>query len=193
MNTFSHLLHVVFSLYNVWCVRWYIIILKEDFLLLQMWPLFWSYTWFRSIVVEPCFIRRHKSTQKLFRIGVNICQIFFWSGHTNLFLVDCEQSRHPPCIELSHAQMCMQNIDYTLSWDKYDLSYLMHFHFRGIQNNIMDFLNHFWCSDLIWMTLNWYGFCAHTTTAKFGKLLLNHFMRRSRVRKIFIELGLGFW
>ena len=37
--------------------------------------------------------------------------------------------------------MCMQNIDDTLSSDTYDLSYLMHFHFRVIQNNIMDFIN----------------------------------------------------
>ena len=41
------------------------------------------------IVVDPCFIHRH----------------------TNAFLVDCEQLRHSSCIELYHAQMCMQNID----------------------------------------------------------------------------------
>ena len=45
--------------------------------------------------------------------------------------------------------MCMQNIDHTLSWDGYDLNYLTHFHFQVIQNNIIDFIDHFWCSDLI--------------------------------------------
>ena len=45
--------------------------------------------------------------------------------------------------------MCMQNIDYMPSWNIYDLNYLPHFHFRVIQNNIMDFIDHFWCSDLI--------------------------------------------
>ena len=49
------------------------------------------------------------------------------------------------------------------------LSYLTPFHFRVIQNNIMDFIHHFWCSDLIWTTWTWYGFCARTTTMKFSK------------------------
>ena len=89
--------------------------------------------------------------------------------------------------------MCMQNIDHTFSSDGYDVSYLTHFHFRVIQNNIMNFINYFWSSDLIWTTWNWYGFCAHTTTTKFSKPLLNHSIRRSRVRIIFIEFGLGFW
>ena len=86
-------------------------------------PLFWPFTWFRSIVVDPCCIHRHKSTKKLFRIAVKIGQILLPSGHTNAFLVECEQLWHPSCTELSHAQMCMQNIDHTLSWDGYDLSY----------------------------------------------------------------------
>ena len=75
-------------------------------------------------------------------------------GHTNAFSVDYEQSRHPSCTKLHHAQMCMQNIDHTLSSDGYDLRYFTHFHFRVIQNNIMDFIDHFWCSDLIWTTWN---------------------------------------
>ena len=90
-------------------------------------PLFWPFTWFRSIVVDPHFIYRHKSKQKLFRIAVKIGQSLLWSGHMIAFLVDCEHSRHPSCTELSHAQMCMQNIDHTFSWDGYDLSYLTHF------------------------------------------------------------------
>ena len=53
--------------------------------------LFWSFTWFRSIlVVDPCFIHRHKSTQKLFQIAVKIDQILLRCGYTNAFLVDCE-------------------------------------------------------------------------------------------------------
>ena len=55
-------------------------------------PLFWRLVWFQSIVVDPCFIHRHKSTQKLFRIAIKIDQILLRSGHTNAFLVDCEQS-----------------------------------------------------------------------------------------------------
>ena len=89
--------------------------------------------------------------------------------------------------------MCMQNIDHTLSWDGYDLSYFTHVHFRIIQNNIMVFIGHFWCRDFIWTTWTWYVFCAGTITTKFGKPLLNHSIRQSRVRIIFIELGLGFW
>ena len=105
--------------------------------------LFWPITWFWSIVVDLCFIHRYKSPQKLFRTAVKIGHSLLRSGRTNPFLVDCEQQRHPFCTELSHAQMCMQNIDHTLSWDGYDLSYLPQFHFRVIQNNIMDFINHF--------------------------------------------------
>ena len=67
-------------------------------------PLFSSFTWFRSIVVHPCFIYRHTSTQKLFRIDVKIGQILLRSDHTNAFLVDCEKSRHPSYTELSHTQ-----------------------------------------------------------------------------------------
>ena len=40
--------------------------------------------------------------------------------------------------------MFIQNIDHTFSSDGYDLSYLMHFHFRVIQNNILDFIDRFW-------------------------------------------------
>ena len=65
--------------------------------------------------MDPFFIHRYKSTQKLFRIAVKIGQIFLRSGHTNAILVDCEQSRHPSYTELSHAQISMQNIDHTLS------------------------------------------------------------------------------
>ena len=156
-------------------------------------PLFWPFMWFQSMVVDPCFIHRHKSKQELFRIAVEIGQIFLQSGYTNAFLVDCEQLQHPSCTELFHAQMCMQNIDHTLSWDECDLSYLTHFHFQVILNNIMGFIDHLWCNDLIWTTWTWYDFCARTTTTEFGKPLLNHSIRRSRVWIIFIELGFRFW
>ena len=43
--------------------------------------------------------------------------------------------------------MCMQNIEHTITWELYDLSYLTHFHFQVTQNNIMDFIDYFWCSD----------------------------------------------
>ena len=89
--------------------------------------------------------------------------------------------------------MRMQNIDHTLIWDCYDLSFLTHFHFQIIQNNIMDFIGNFWCNDLIWTTWTWYGFCARTTIIKFDKPLLNYSIRLSKVRIIFIELDLGFW
>ena len=126
-------------------------------------PLFWPFTWFRSIVVDPCFSHRHKSTQKLFQM--------------NAFLVDCEQSQHPICTELSYAQMCVQSIDQTLSSGGYDLSYFTNFHFRAILNSIMEFIDHFWRSDLIWAIWAWYDFCANTTATKFGKPLLNYSIR----------------
>ena len=74
-----------------------------------------KYEIFRSIMEDPCFIHRHKSTQKLFQIVVKIGQILLRSCNTNVILIDCEESRHPSCIELSHPQMCMQNIYRTLS------------------------------------------------------------------------------
>ena len=126
-------------------------------------------------------------------ITVKMGQILLRSGHTNVFLVYYDQSRHSSCTELSHAQMCMQNIAHTLIWNGCDISYLMHFHFQVIQNNIMDCIDHVSCIDLIWTTSTWYAFCAHKTTTKFGKSLVNHYIRRSRVRIIFIERGLGFW
>ena len=156
-------------------------------------PLLWTFRWFQIIVVDSCFIHCHESTQKLIRIAVTIGKILLWSNHTNAFAVDCEQSQHPSCTELSHAQMCMKNIDHTFSWDGYNPSYLTQFYLRVIQNNIMDFIDHFWCSDLIWTTWTWYGFCARTTTTRFGNPLLNDSIRRSRIRIILIELGLGFW
>ena len=96
-------------------------------------------------------------------------------------------------VKLFHAQICMQNIDRTLSYDEYDLRYFTHSHFWVNQNNIMDFIDHLWCSDLIWTTWSLYGFCASTTTTKFGKPLLNHSIRWKTVWIIFIKLGLGFW
>ena len=68
-------------------------------------PLFLPFTWFRTIVVDPCFTHRHKSMQKLFQIAVKIGQILLRSSHTNAFLVNCEQSRPPTCTELSYGQM----------------------------------------------------------------------------------------
>ena len=102
-----------------------------------------------------------------------VTRMRFWS---------IEQSRHPSFTELSHAQICMQNIDHTLIWDGYDLT---HFHFWVIQNIIMDFIDNFCWSDLIWTTWTWYGFCARTTTTKFSEPLLNYSIWRSRVRIIF--------
>ena len=119
--------------------------------------LFWPFTWFRNIVVNPCFIYHHKLTQKFFWIAVKIGQIFLRNGHPNAFLVDFEQSRYPSCTELSDAQIYMLNFDGTLSWDGYNVNYLTRYHFRVIQKHIMDFIEHFWCSDLIWTTWTWYG------------------------------------
>ena len=115
-------------------------------------PLFWPFSWFRSIVLDACFIHRHKSTINLFRIAFKIGQILLRSGLTNAFLVDWEQSRHSSCTELSQAQICMQNIDHTFSWDGYDLRYVMPFHFRVNWKIIMDYFDNFWCSYVIWTT-----------------------------------------
>ena len=57
-------------------------------------PLFWPFTWFQSIALDPCFIHRSKSTQKLFRIVIKIGQILIGSGHTNEFLVDLAPNLH---------------------------------------------------------------------------------------------------
>ena len=51
-----------------------------------------------------------QSMQKLFRIAAKIGLISLQNGHMKLFLVDCEQLMHPSCTELSHPQMCMQNL-----------------------------------------------------------------------------------
>ena len=77
-----------------------------------------------------------------------------------------------------------------LRWIRSQLSHALSL--SGYSKQYMDFIDHFWCSDLIWTTWTWYGFCARTTTKKFGKPFLNHSIRLSRVRIIFIELGLGF-
>ena len=69
-----------------------------------------------------------------------------------------------------------------------NLNYLTHFHFRVIQNNIMDSIDHFQCSHLIQTIQTWYDFCARTSTTKFSKPLLNYSICRSRVRIIFMFL-----
>ena len=144
-------------------------------------PLFFPLTWFQRIVVDPGFIHRHKSTQKHFRIAVKICQIFLRSGHTNVFLVSIV-SNHDT--HLHRAFSC--TIVYAKYWAHAQLRWIRSLYLRVIQNIIMDFINHFWCSDLTWTTWTWYSFSARTTTTKFGELLLIHNIRRS-------WLGLGFW
>ena len=68
--------------------------------------------------MDSCFIHRYKSTQKLFQIAVKIGQILFRNGHTNAFLVDCEQSLQPSCTELSHPQcVCKILTTYSIEMD----------------------------------------------------------------------------
>ena len=79
-----------------------------------------------------CFLNRHKSTQKLFRIAIKIGKILLRSGDTNAFWsIVSNRGTHLAQIFLIHKCVC-KILTTTLSWDGYDLSYLTHFHFRVV-------------------------------------------------------------
>lgn len=66
---------------------------------LSGWLLWFCSLWststrFRCIEMDPSLIHGYEPTQKLLRIPFIISQILLWSDHTNLFLINGEQTRH---------------------------------------------------------------------------------------------------
>ncbi|MCP6497685.1 hypothetical protein NL476_27365, partial [Klebsiella pneumoniae] len=59
-------------------------------------PLFSLLFGLRSLVMYPCFIYSDETTLKVLRISLKQLQTVLATLHTTSFLVDREQSRHPP-------------------------------------------------------------------------------------------------
>ena len=126
--------------------------------------LFRPFMRFRNIVANPCFIRRHKLTQKLFRIA------------QSFFMYKCV------CKILTTRSVEMDTISAisrTFTFGSFKtISCILLIFFRVVA---------FFGRPGLGMVL-----CVHTTSTKFGTPLSNHSIRRSRIRIILIEFGLFF-
>ena len=67
-------------------------------------PLSWRSFCFRCIVVDPCFIHYHIPTQKILFTSIEQLQKALWILDALLFLVGCEQTRHPLRKQLTHPK-----------------------------------------------------------------------------------------
>ena len=104
-----------------------------------------------------------------------------------LFLINCEQMRHPLWIQLSHWQMFMQNGDYIAFWYLQLLCYLTQLQFTIWQNKFVEFLVFSRDNCRIWTTWAFSIICVCVTTFKVRILPLNHCFRWSRVQITFIK------
>ena len=132
-------------------------------------------------MVNPGLIHNNKSTHKISFIFVKMLQALFRNFHASVFLICCEQARHPSCAKLFHIQFFTQNISYMLFWNAYSLSNFMHFHLPVIQYRIVHLFDDFWCCCTFWTSFTWIIFKAGTSTFKLGSPFLNCWKRRRRV------------
>ena len=137
--------------------------------------------------MDPCFIHRQKWTQKLFLITVKLGQILLRSGHTNAFWsIVNNRGTHLAQSFLMHKCVCKILTTRPVEMDTISaISRTFTFgSFKTISRILLII------SGVVISFgrpgLGTYGFCACTTTTKFGKPLLNHSIRRSRVRTILV-------
>ena len=111
-----------------------------------------------------------------------------WIVNALLFLIDCEQMRHPLWTQLSHWQMFMQNGEYTTFWCLPLFCYPMQLQFTISQNELVEFFGVFRDNCWIWVTCAFSIICAlYTTAFKVSIRPLNRCFRRSRVRITLIK------
>ena len=67
--------------------------------------LFWLFFRLKCKVMDPCFVRDYKFSQKFDLIAVKNLQTLDWNILTMLFLLLCEQTRHPFYAPLFHVQI----------------------------------------------------------------------------------------
>ena len=113
--------------------------------------------------------------------------------HEHAFVICCEQTRHPSCRQLPHAQTFMQNVPYASHWNVYILTNLTHFQSTIFEYNVMDFIDHFLRSHLFWTARTLSITCANTAATKFSEPPMNHAMRWSRPLIISWELFFSYF
>ena len=128
-------------------------------------PLSWLPIWLQSEMVEPCFIHGHIFTQNLF-VALKQLQTTLWIIDTFLFLISCEQTRHPLWTQLSHWQMFMRNDEYIAFWYLQLLCYLTQPQFMISQNKFVEFFSLFRDNCWIWATWAFSIIYVCTTTLK---------------------------
>ena len=78
-------------------------------------PLSWWSSYYRCVVVDPCFIHCHIPTQKILFAWLEQLQTALWILDA-LFFVECEQTRHPFRKQLTCPRRFVQNCKYTTFW-----------------------------------------------------------------------------
>ena len=152
-----------------------------------LWSL-WTALTCRSEVVDPCFIYCHICTQKPLFVALKLLLPTLWIVDAFLFLIDCENTRHPLWTQLSHWQIFLQNSEYSAFWYLQLLYYFTQLQLRIGQNEFVEF---FWCFPghcRIWATWAFSIICVCTTTFKVSIPHLNRCFRRSRVQITLIKL-----
>ena len=79
-------------------------------------PLDWRSFCFRCVVVDLCFIHCHIPSQKILFTSLEQLQTALWILDALLFLVGCEQTRHPLRKQLTHPQIFVQNCKHIPFW-----------------------------------------------------------------------------
>ena len=101
-------------------------------------PLSWRYFCFRCVMVDPCFIYCHISTQKILFTSLEQLQTALWMLDALLFLVRCKQTRDPLRKQLTHPQRFVQNCKHTTFWYLLGVSYLTQLSCSIAQNCFVD-------------------------------------------------------
>ena len=82
-----------------------------------------------SVVVDLCFCHCDMTYERILFIDLKQFQSALWIDDALLFLIDCKRTRSPFRTELSHAQLLIQNGEYTSFWYLWGVSYLTQLQF----------------------------------------------------------------
>ena len=105
-----------------------------------------------------------------------------WIVDALLFLIDCEQTRHPLWTQLSLWQMFIQNGEYTAIWYLQILFYLTQLQFTIGQNKFVEIVGVFRDNCRIWVTCAFSFICVGLTAFKVSISPLKRCFPRNRVR-----------
>lgn len=121
---------------------------------------------FRRVMMYMCFIRCHKSAQKLVLVAFHHCQIVLWKSDTFVFSMDARKTRVPTACLLVCLFICINS---SMKWFTHSfempimLTNLINFIFRIV----------FWSYWLLWSSWTGCIICAGTVATKFSKPVLN--------------------